>query len=885
MASKARRISNNAGSANSFLNAVDKPNKGEVKIAKAVALSGKQKDLVSAIMLAVKQCLDDSDDYQKKLDSKSIDVTLGRIASLLDEFGDTLGKDQIGEAKDEILEKIAGISSDLSLKLMLTNAVSSLFDDAVSKDDIEELKKWMSENIGQTTSSSNVTQSQTRFESSPSLEESTENAKEGDYEDSTPAKNFMTLQTYINKQFDVLNENIKNIPGQSELMSKMFKAIGVGFGATFSGITKLTKGVAKTISKTASIAKSLGKFTIGGLFKIVSGVAKGVGSVIKGIGSLGKKVGGAIASPFKKIGGFFASLNPFKRSEKKAEERKQKAKDKIMEIMAKVVEKIWKAVEPFIDKVAFFMGLVTKFVIVPIALIALKVLLIVAAITAIGVGLVLAYFWIKKKIAGWVEYFKSGQWWEDLKAKMLAAWEWMKDFGKWIGQKLAGFGKWLLKAYLRYLKFVWIDIPVWIGKKLAEFGIWLWDKLCEFGQWLYDNYIDKYLVQPFKQYIWEPIKKLWNEKIWPKIEPFITSLTELKDKIVKAFSAWDSNKSIWENLKNMTSIIKDAVVEWWNGSPFKEFYDKHLDPIVKSLGDLINRIKAIWANIKWDENKSFIDNLKDIGGILVDGIKEWWNATDNPIRATWDKVIEWFKDMTKPIVEWYEKSKLKEWIDKLVDFGKSVKDAIVKWWNESDLKKWINNFSNKLKEIKNTLGNMIWDVPVLPLMRPFGFLIGKSIGLSGKEKEEYKQKEKFNELQKELDDISTGKRIKSWGKDITDKRKKEIENEMAKMGMTPHQIAAQQVQNAAQPLQQIESMKNESTVELKKTSESINKDIAMKEEKQQRFDAQQADKSDKILARLDSMDNGLNKKLDDPYVFPFPYATSQQQNPATMETY
>ena len=94
MASRARRISNIAGSANSFLNAVDKPNKGENTIAKAIAVSGKQKDLVSAIMLAVKQCLDDSDNYQKKLDSKSIDVTLGRIATLLDESKDSFGNEE-----------------------------------------------------------------------------------------------------------------------------------------------------------------------------------------------------------------------------------------------------------------------------------------------------------------------------------------------------------------------------------------------------------------------------------------------------------------------------------------------------------------------------------------------------------------------------------------------------------------------------------------------------------------------------------------------------------------------------------------------------------------------------------------------------------------------
>ena len=112
------------------------------------------------------------------------------------------------------------------------------------------------------------------------------------------------------------------MPGGSGVFSKLSGAIGVGFSGVFKGMAKLTKGVASTISKTTSIAKSFGKFTLGGISLALSWITKGIGSVVKGIGSLGKgigglgkKIGGAIASPFKKIGGVFSSLNPFKRSE------------------------------------------------------------------------------------------------------------------------------------------------------------------------------------------------------------------------------------------------------------------------------------------------------------------------------------------------------------------------------------------------------------------------------------------------------------------------------------------------------------------------------------------------------------------------------------------
>lgn len=43
-------------------------------------------------------------------------------------------------------------------------------------------------------------------------------------------------------------------------------------------------------------------------------------------------------------------------------------------------------------------------------------------------------------------------------------------------------------------KAIFIDFPIWIGKKLAEFGVWLWKQLKEFGKWLYDNYINKYVI-------------------------------------------------------------------------------------------------------------------------------------------------------------------------------------------------------------------------------------------------------------------------------------------------------------------------------------------------------------------------------------------------------
>ena len=66
--------------------------------------------------------------------------------------------------------------------------------------------------------------------------------------------------------------------------------------------------------------------------------------------------------------------------------------------------------------------------------------------------------------------------WEDIKAGILAAWTWLKDFGKWFGEILIKIIVWPFKA-------LFYDLPIWI-----------WEKLCEFGNWLYDNYINPYII-------------------------------------------------------------------------------------------------------------------------------------------------------------------------------------------------------------------------------------------------------------------------------------------------------------------------------------------------------------------------------------------------------
>lgn len=196
----------------------------------------------------------------------------------------------------------------------------------------------------------------------------------------------------------------------------------------------------------------------------------------------------------------------------------------------------------------------------------------------------------------------------------------------------------------------------------------------------------------------------------------------LKEKIAKAFSAWDTNKSIWENLKNIGGIIKNAVVEWWETSPFKVLWDTKvwpmIEPFVKSLTDLKNRIVNAFKG--WDSSKSIWDNLKNIASTIKDAIIEWWNDDKNPIKAVYNKyiapIVGKIRDIVAPIIEkikaiWNSlKNKLSKvyihipvWDKDIYPFAALVNEPFLRNGGESaaDAKTRIDkeNIDEKLKKI------------------------------------------------------------------------------------------------------------------------------------------------------------------------------------------
>lgn len=96
-----------------------------------------------------------------------------------------------------------------------------MFDDDAKKEDIEELKDWIAKNFSKSSSG----QANAPSAGEPTLEdileghsedenaankkvETLEDEEYGEYKDSTVAKNFDTLQAYIDEQMESLNSSI-----------------------------------------------------------------------------------------------------------------------------------------------------------------------------------------------------------------------------------------------------------------------------------------------------------------------------------------------------------------------------------------------------------------------------------------------------------------------------------------------------------------------------------------------------------------------------------------------------------------------------------------------------------------------------------------------------
>lgn len=814
--------------------------------------SAAQKDL----LLAIHQMVEDSKTQSLDLNARTCDVILDKISQWLEQVNENLTSDEdIEKVKEAIIDEINSASFSKILSAVLVSQVTSLFDDSAKREDIEELKGYIAglvkEGGGSEGSDGGSEQSGTTYSSKEVS--STADEESGDYRDSTVAANFSTLQQFVESQVNMLNENIKSIPGGIGF-GKIGKLLGAGFTGVLSATKKLGSKIGSlakgTFSKLASVTKIIGGGILKGIGKTLSGIAGGVASIGKGIGKLGSgifkgfgkigsavkgfgaKVGGAIAHPFKAIGGFFKN-----RKKDKAEAKKEKLREKFMNFMMKAFEKLWDFLEPILSKLKIFMLIA----LVPILTTAAAVIAIIAGLVAIVVGAWILWNIIKKKALQFWNYIVSGEMLDDIIAGLKKAWDWLCDFGKWL---------WDLT--IDALKYIFVDVWVDLGK-------WLWKKLCEFGNWLYNKWIYPYIVQPINDHIIKPLRELWENKIKPIVQPFIDSLTNLKNRLVSIWQKfqWDENKSFFENLKCLASIVKDAVLDWWNTSPFKTFYETYLDPIIKSVQDLIQRIKNIWNNFNWDENKSFLENLKAFWDECWSAIKSWWEGST--IKKYWDMLTDW-----------------------LSNIWQKVKD----WWNGTSIGKWINSLQQKIENLKQKLSKVFVHIPGWgggKNIYPFAPAVGKPFIIDAKDDKEAMAKKRDEEIADLKQKIASGKK-RNWLTG-TNYEKELARLEAQKKAEQQESLAQQQVQNAMQPVNNINNMNSNTNVELQKAGEEMSTKAAAAEQATQDYRQQQSIIGSQSLAELHDMREEMRKGFKDPAVVPMPIPYGPQRNAAMMEHY
>lgn len=814
--------------------------------------SAAQKDL----LLAIHQMVEDSKTQSLDLNARTCDVILDKISQWLEQVNENLTSDEdIEKVKEAIIDEINSASFSKILSAVLVSQVTSLFDDSAKREDIEELKGYIAglvkEGGGSEGSDGGSEQSGTTYSSKEVS--STADEESGDYRDSTVAANFSTLQQFVESQVNMLNENIKSIPGGIGF-GKIGKLLGAGFTGVLSATKKLGSKIGSlakgTFSKLASVTKIIGGGILKGIGKTLSGIAGGVASIGKGIGKLGSgifkgfgkigsavkgfgaKVGGAIAHPFKAIGGFFKN-----RKKDKAEAKKEKLREKFMNFMMKAFEKLWDFLEPILSKLKIFMLIA----LVPILTTAATVIAIIAGLVAIVVGAWILWNIIKKKALQFWNYIVSGEMLDDIIAGLKKAWDWLCDFGKWL---------WDLT--IDALKYIFVDVWVDLGK-------WLWKKLCEFGNWLYNKWIYPYIVQPINDHIIKPLRELWENKIKPIVQPFIDSLTNLKNRLVSIWQKfqWDENKSFFENLKCLASIVKDAVLDWWNTSPFKTFYETYLDPIIKSVQDLIQRIKNIWNNFNWDENKSFLENLKAFWDECWSAIKSWWEGST--IKKYWDMLTDW-----------------------LSNIWQKVKD----WWNGTSIGKWINSLQQKIENLKQKLSKVFVHIPGWgggKNIYPFAPAVGKPFIIDAKDDKEAMAKKRDEEIADLKQKIASGKK-RNWLTG-TNYEKELARLEAQKKAEQQESLAQQQVQNAMQPVNNINNMNSNTNVELQKAGEEMSTKAAAAEQATQDYRQQQSIIGSQSLAELHDMREEMRKGFKDPAVVPMPIPYGPQRNAAMMEHY
>ena len=274
--------------------------------------------------------------------------------------------------------------------------------------------------------------------------------------------------------------------------------------------------------------------------------------------------------------------------------------------------------------------------------------LVIAALTLLGVALVIAY----KKSETFRRIVNAA--WAGIKKAASATVNWFKNVAwpvmKSVFQSIGKVAKWLWKNAIKpYFNFIWNLVKKvsgwikntgwpWIRKAFNAIGgraKWLWKQIRQAFNWIWDKV--KAVLGWIKNTGWKWIKKAFQG--YAKIGKWL----------------WRQMRDAWNWIRNK---IRD-VVSWIKNTAWKRFIKPAFDAIA-------GRAQWMWRKVRdvFDRFKTGVGRLRDAIGRAKDGIKR-----------SWGRILDAIKNPIKKALGWLQRNfvtKLRNMLDKVPGVSPSI---------------------------------------------------------------------------------------------------------------------------------------------------------------------------------------------------------------------
>lgn len=853
-----QKIPNNPGSGRDLLKSVPT---AAAKPVGAEKVPSTQKELVKTIEKMLGE-LARSQHYNKVMgDSRQVDVILMRIASLLEAFKLNQSAEDLESAKKEILEKIESSSGsgllDKVIAETIAKQITSIFEQPATKDDIEDLKAYLAEVAESTRASESKeagAKSPTEIGASGEEEKEEETSKsevpqevkakdekEGNYANSTPAKNIFILQTFIGKQFETLNKNLKLVsskpiffPKFSDGISSSFKKIANKLSSIKIGFSKITKSASDKIANLTQSISKLAKFPFTALRDGIALVGKGIKSVGKVVGNLGTRVGNLITAPFKKFGSMISSLNPFNRKKTSKEKKAEKRQNSIFDSLEKLVKRLKKfadnikvAVLDFIDSIiipaakifAKGMSIILKPLLTFIWASGIGVLL-----TGIGAGLFLIGLAIFKLVDFVVD---------EIGPKIK---EWMDvvtpDTVNNVLNSAANFMN-TFSALMAALFAPLIAVGTVIMAAIEPIGRFIKEVL--------SSAVDH--IVPIIDTIFGLIERTVVH-ILQAIEPIIHQIIDIVGGVIQTML--EAIAPIIEELKPLILVISDVICGV-------------IKLTVMAIQAAIKGITDWWANVQkegglWPWFKNRLKAVLNFAKGVKDAIVEWWNSPDNPIKSLFNKLADMIWSL--PVIGTFRPFGFLAGKDFFLSEAeeKEYKEVTSKRKAAQDIDKDIEALKERLAKGDTTVGRLDY-----------------GDGLAG-----YKHGTKLEDVIKDME----ARRNK-----LNAEANAAAQKQMNLVEVDAQSKAQQAVATQMQPLNELEKSRAEENTMVNESFASVAKAEELEQKKQEEQQSWQSDQIYEMFQFLKDMRSEMKDGFANPQVVPAPVVITNNNgpNPAMME--